>query len=375
MSPSRPACAAALAAALVVLPTSPRAETPDWGRFDAPHADAAKVSPASAANSSPAPASKSSSASPLKPSPRRAAASRRSPGRASSLAPARLDGARSTAATRARDGAHEARAGAGDAGQDAAAAAAADRSVDGRRREPSAIDGRAAARPLSQTASPLLRPRPRPLAAAPAPAVADWARGRIAGAPTAPPAAPLVAPPAGPASAPPAARPLPEGGPCEAEIARAARRWGVPTGVLHAVGLTETGRGGVLSPYALNIDGVTVFPPSAEAALRRFEQARADGAKFVDMGCMQINHRFHAAAFPSTAAMLEPARNVDYAARFLKQLRDRHGGWTLAVARYNAGPDNDPAQKRYVCAVLGQLVRSGHGAWTDSARAFCGKPR
>ena len=44
-------------------------------------------------------------------------------------------------------------------------------------------------------------------------------------------------------------------GPCEGEMARAARRHGVPLGVLYAVGLSETGRDGVLHPYALNIDG------------------------------------------------------------------------------------------------------------------------
>lgn len=215
----------------------------------------------------------------------------------------------------------------------------------------------------------------KPLAAPRPPRPAAWATGRVFGAP------PANAPPANTAPAnvapadvpPPAAAREPATGACEAEIARAARRWGVPPAVLHAVGLTETGRKGVLSPYALNIDGATVFAGSAEAALRRFEQARRDGAKFIDLGCMQINHRWHGKAFASPARMLEPALNVDYAARFLKELRLREGSWTLAVARYNAGPDNNPAQKRYVCAVLGQLVRAGYGAWTDSARAFCAK--
>lgn len=204
-------------------------------------------------------------------------------------------------------------------------------------------------------------PRPHPPAA--------WANGRVFGAaPVAPPSAPA----APPASVRPPAREPPVG-PCEAEIARAARRWGVPPAVLHAVGLTETGRRGTLSPFALNIDGATVFPATAQAALARFEQARREGAKFVDLGCMQINHRWHGKAFASPARMLEPAPNVDYAARFLKDLRAREGSWTLAVARYNAGPNNNPAQKRYVCAVLGQLVRAGYGNWTDSARAFCAK--
>ena len=43
----------------------------------------------------------------------------------------------------------------------------------------------------------------------------------------------------------------------------------------------------------------------------------------------------------------------------------------MAVARYHAGPDNDPAQKKYICRVIGNLVASGFGAWTPQAKAFC----
>ena len=86
---------------------------------------------------------------------------------------------------------------------------------------------------------------------------------------------------------------------------------------------------------------------------------------------MQINQRWHGADFHSVAEMFDPASNVRYAATFLKELRSREGSWTLAVARYNAGPNNDPAQKKYVCAVIRNMVASGMGQWTANARAFC----
>ena len=72
------------------------------------------------------------------------------------------------------------------------------------------------------------------------------------------------------------------------------------------------------------------------------------------------------------AGETDPERNVDYAARFLKQLYDRERNWTRAVARYHAGDKNTPAQKRYVCAVIGKLVQARLGGWTPEARAFCG---
>ena len=70
--------------------------------------------------------------------------------------------------------------------------------------------------------------------------------------------------------------------------------------------------------------------------------------------------------------MFDPHQNVDYAARFLTELRTREGSWTMAVARYHAGPNNNPAQKRYVCAVIANMVATGFGAMTENARAFCG---
>lgn len=155
-------------------------------------------------------------------------------------------------------------------------------------------------------------------------------------------------------------------------MARASEKHGVPLSMLYAVGLTETGRAGSLQPYALNIEGRAAFGADLAEAVRHFEEARKSGAKLIDLGCMQINHHFHAENFASVAEMFDPAKNVDYAARFLKQLREREGNWTLAVARYNAGPNNNPAQKQYVCRVIKNMVATGFGEWTPQARAFCG---
>jgi hypothetical protein len=159
--------------------------------------------------------------------------------------------------------------------------------------------------------------------------------------------------------------------PCEREMARAAELYGIPLGILYAVGLTETGRRGALYPYALGAEGQTVFAKNKEDAMASFEAMRHRGVKLIDLGCMQINHYYHGEKFDSVQAMFDPAKNVDYAARFLKELKQREGNWTMAVARYNAGPNNQPAQKRYVCHIVAHLVSSGFGAWTEKARAFC----
>ena len=154
-------------------------------------------------------------------------------------------------------------------------------------------------------------------------------------------------------------------------MARAARTHGVPLGVLYAVGLSETGRKGVLNPYALNIDGKTVLAADLRDAVAQFRRPRARAPSWSISAACKSTTDITATSFASVEAMFDPARNVDYAARFLKELRAREGNWTMAVARYNAGPNNTIAQRRYICSVIGSLVASGFGSWTSNARTFC----
>ena len=105
---------------------------------------------------------------------------------------------------------------------------------------------------------------------------------------------------------------------CEREMTRASAETGVPLNVLYSVGLTETGGGGELGAYDLNVDGRAVHADTLHEALARVAAAEAQGARFIDVGCMQINIHFHARRFASLAAMFDPAGNVDYAANLLR---------------------------------------------------------
>ncbi len=160
---------------------------------------------------------------------------------------------------------------------------------------------------------------------------------------------------------------------CEKEMHAAARQYDIPLGVLYSVGLTESGGKKGLRPYAMNIAGKPYFAADQQDAVNTFTSERGKGIKLIDLGCMQINHHYHHKEFSSVDEMFDPQKNVAYAARFLKELREREGSWTMAVARYHAGPNNNPAQKRYVCLVIGNMVRSGFGSWTPNSSAFCGQ--
>lgn len=158
---------------------------------------------------------------------------------------------------------------------------------------------------------------------------------------------------------------------CEREMSTASSRHSVPLAVLYAVALNESGRKGRLNPYAMNIEGTSLYPSNLADAMAGFKTAYSDGKQLIDVGCMQINHYWHYKKFLSVKHMFDPHANVNYAARFLRQLYDKEKSWTMAVAIYHAGTRNKAAQKRYVCGVIGKLVRSGFGAWTNQARVFC----
>ena len=89
---------------------------------------------------------------------------------------------------------------------------------------------------------------------------------------------------------------------CEREMTRASAQHGVPLNVLYSVGLTETGSRGGLSPYDMNVDGQAVHSASLAEAVARFTQAKGRGAKFIDIGCMQISHTEASIRFRSTRA-------------------------------------------------------------------------
>lgn len=57
-------------------------------------------------------------------------------------------------------------------------------------------------------------------------------------------------------------------------------------------------------------------------------------------GVMQIDDRSH--KFAKTAAVWDPAQNIEYGANFLKELYQKHGNWTKALKGYNGGSAYPP---------------------------------
>ncbi len=127
---------------------------------------------------------------------------------------------------------------------------------------------------------------------------------------------------------------------CEAAILNGARRGGVPPEVLHAIALTETGRksNGRVRPYpwAINREGKGHWFDTREEALAFAEESLRQGRKSFDVGCVQINFRWHGHAFPTLGDMFDPEWTATYAAQFLRTLYEERGDWSAAAGAYHS---------------------------------------
>jgi len=106
----------------------------------------------------------------------------------------------------------------------------------------------------------------------------------------------------------------------------------IPSGLLLAIATVESGS----KPYALNIQGKSVIGRNKREAVDLIHKALAKGITNIDVGVMQLNIRWHRENFKSIEEMLDPKKNIEYAAGFLLKLYKKYGDWHKAVRFYNS---------------------------------------
>jgi hypothetical protein len=145
---------------------------------------------------------------------------------------------------------------------------------------------------------------------------------------------------------------------CLAEARRAEIQHGIPEGLMQSITRVEAGRKTVTGEYmpwtwTLNDTGEGLFFDTRQAALDYLQVAVNAGDHSVDVGCMQVNTKWHMDGFFNLADMLDPVQNADYAASFLLDLFAAHQSWDGAVKHYHS---SDPAKNvQYHSRVLGEL--------------------
>lgn len=130
---------------------------------------------------------------------------------------------------------------------------------------------------------------------------------------------------------------------CSAAAQQAGTEYGVNFDLLQTIAVVESGKWDNLQnrfvawPWTVNIKGKGHYFASKEEAVKAVKEAQAKGIKSIDVGCMQINMKFHGKAFSSVEDALDPLKNVQYSAKFLRSLYNSSGrDWKTAARRYHS---------------------------------------
>jgi hypothetical protein len=157
---------------------------------------------------------------------------------------------------------------------------------------------------------------------------------------------------------------------CRDAARAAAARHGIPVEMMQAIALVESRRkaGGVNGPWpwTLNIDGKGYWYDTKAEALARAQREIASGRLSVDLGCFQLNYRWHGENFNAPDEMLDPALAADYAARFLGELFAETGDWMRAAGHYHS---RTPIHARRYRGMIGRALASLDGALDASDAA------
>ena len=128
---------------------------------------------------------------------------------------------------------------------------------------------------------------------------------------------------------------------CRDAAARLEKQHGLPEGMVTSIALVESGRRSPDGthqawPWTINAEGRAYYFATRQEAVDAVRRLLAQGKRTIDVGCMQINLRFHPRAFTSVEEAFDPMSNVAYAAYFLRDLESRSDSWMQAIGRYHS---------------------------------------
>ena len=132
---------------------------------------------------------------------------------------------------------------------------------------------------------------------------------------------------------------------CEIVIKNIENLTDIPENLLSSIGKAEAGRilennKYVIWPWTVNHAGKSLFFDTKKQ-MKKYVLKNVEKKDFnLDVGCMQINLKWHKNNFKKISDMLAIEPNVSYAASFLLQLKNKHGSWNKAIKHYHSSDPN-----------------------------------
>jgi hypothetical protein len=137
---------------------------------------------------------------------------------------------------------------------------------------------------------------------------------------------------------------------CKHATYAAEKKFNIPSNLLRAISLTESGRwvkedkANISWPWTVTSGGSGQYFPSKQAAIKHVMDLKSQGVRNIDVGCMQINLRYHPNAFKDMNQAFDPYQNANYAGDFLSRLFKETKSWSAAAGRYHS---SEPTKNMY----------------------------
>lgn len=115
----------------------------------------------------------------------------------------------------------------------------------------------------------------------------------------------------------------------------------IPSDLLWSIACVESGRSNNKIPiqpwpWTINVQKKGYFFKNKQDCLKAIKCLIKKGYQSIDVGCMQINLKYHPHAFSSIEDALDIQKNITYGAKFLKSLFKKYKNWHMAIAHYHS---------------------------------------
>lgn len=139
------------------------------------------------------------------------------------------------------------------------------------------------------------------------------------------------------------AKPVADGELCAFAAAKAERQFGIKPHLLQTISMVESGRWDsklgkrAAWPWTVHANGKGHYYKTKNEAVAAVKAMQKQGITNIDVGCMQINLKYHGKAFSSVEEAFEPEKNAAYSAQFLMHLHKRNkADWKKTAMHYHS---------------------------------------
>lgn len=130
---------------------------------------------------------------------------------------------------------------------------------------------------------------------------------------------------------------------CQIAVDKAEKNYQIKSNLLQTIASVESGRWNaqagkrVAWPWTVHANGKGRYYKSKAEAIAAVKDMQQKGITNIDVGCMQINLKYHGKAFANLEEAFDPEKNVAYSAQFLRKLYKRNKqNWTKTAMHYHS---------------------------------------